>query len=132
MFFTTTVPDVATGIDDDVALVRKSSLVVHAYQKSGGAWTRIWAFSGGDAVLLASGAAVADRDPGRDPITGTFNVFIAVTGYADIDLELDFNAVDPQDIAGELAQLPSCRSGAGTPPSHTATPHLPAIRRHWI
>ena len=128
MFFTTAVPDVATGIDDDVALVRKSSLVVHAYQKSGGAWTRIWAFSGGDAVLLASGAAVADRDPGRDPITGTFNVFIAVTGYADIDLELDFNQVDPQDVAGErvVTQLSEWRGNTAQSYSNSTSAGNPA------
>ena len=94
MFFTTTVPDVATGIDDDVALVRKSSLVVHAYQKSGGAWTRIWAFSGGDAVLLASGAAIPDRTPAADP-AGRYIRKAGISAYAPV-LSEDIDHANPQ------------------------------------
>ena len=63
----TSIPSNAVGRNGDVALVRVSSLVVHAYEKKEGAWDRQWAFSGGDSVLLASGAVVPDRVPATDP-----------------------------------------------------------------
>ena len=113
MFFTTTVPDVATGIDDDVALVRKSSLVVHAYQKSSGAWTRIWAFSGGDAVLLASGAAVADRLPATDIDSNFFRAF-GISGYDPVtDADVDHANPSGSQVT-TVAQLRGGNSSTGT------------------
>ena len=79
--FLTATPDDTVGDDGDTALVRRSSIVVHAYLKVSGAWVRQWAFSGGDSVLLASGAPVPDRYPAIDPDGNEFIRVAGISGY---------------------------------------------------
>ena len=79
----TSIPSNAVGRNGDVALVRVSSLVVHAYEKKEGAWDRQWAFSGGDSVLLASGAAIPDRVPATEP-DGSYVRKSGISGYAPV------------------------------------------------
>ncbi len=87
----TAVPAASFGVDGETALVRVSSIVVHAYRKVAGAWVRQWAFSGGDSVLLAGSlAAIPDRRPATDPDGTTFTRYVGMSGYnpvtqADID-----------------------------------------------
>ena len=84
--FLTAVPADTDGDDGDTALVRLSSIVVHAFEKVAGAWVRQWAFSGGDSVLLASGAAVPDRLPAADP-TGRYIRKTGISAYAPVLIE---------------------------------------------
>ena len=128
-FFTTAVPDVAIGVDDDVALVRKSSLVVHAYQKSGGVWTRIWAFSGGDSVLLASGAAVPDRLPATDT-DATFFRALGISGYDPVtDADVDHANPSGGQVT-TVAQLRGGNNGTGTS-SRDNTLAWPSTSYNW-
>lgn len=82
--FLTSVPSDSLGIDGDTALVRVSSIVVHAYRKIAGAWVRQWAFHGGDAVLLADLPAIPDRRPATDPAAATFTRYLGMSGYSPI------------------------------------------------
>ena len=82
--FFTAVPAASLGVDGDTALVRVSSIVLHAYRKVAGTWVRQWAFSGGDSVLLAGRlAAIPDRTPAQDP-AGTFSRYIGLSGYSPV------------------------------------------------
>ncbi len=78
--FTTSVPLDSSGENGDIALVRVSSIVVHAYEKVGGVWVRQWAFSGGDAIFLTGNLPVlADRQPATDPDSATYTRFVGLT-----------------------------------------------------
>ena len=103
-FALTAVPANTFGSDGDVAIVRFTSLELRGYLKVSGIWVRQWTFHGGDTVLLTGGLSgiVADRNPGPDPITGQFVVGMAITGYANVDLSVDLNEVDPQIVNGVL------------------------------
>ena len=116
--FRTTVPDNSIGRDGDRALVRVSSIMVHAYEKTTGAWVRQWAFSGGDTVLLAGGLdAPAIRIP-SEAADGNFNRYVGISGYAPVT-SADYNAADPQNPVpspqtggfGGVAALAELRGG---------------------
>ena len=102
------VPLATLGIDGDVALVRVSSLVVRAYTKVAGVWVRDWNFSGGDSVLLASGAVIPDRHPAADPDGTGFIRFIGISGYAPVT-DADVDHADPS--ANMVTRLDQMRGG---------------------
>ena len=100
----TAVPGNGIGADGDVALVRTSPLVVHAYQKIAGAWVRQWAFHGGDSVLLATLPTVPDRKPATDPDSTIFARRIGISGFSPVT-QLDINQSNgvvnaPADLRG--------------------------------
>ena len=93
--FLTAVPANAFGVDGQHALVRVSSIVVHAYKKVSGAWVRLWAFSGGEAVLLAAGLPILPaRQPASDPATNRYSRWIAISGYAPFTID-DWSKASP-------------------------------------
>ena len=86
------VPDDADGVDGDVAVVRYSPLALRGYEKIAGTWVRQWTFHGGDAVLLTGGLSgiVADRVPGTDPDSATYNRYLGMSGYSPVtDADID-------------------------------------------
>ena len=96
----TAVPPASFGVDGETALVRVSSIVLHAYRKVAGAWVRQWAFSGGDSVLLAGSlSAIPDRNPGPDPDSTRFEREIVISGYDSINLDRIDNVV-PASVNG--------------------------------
>ena len=108
------VPPSTLGIDGDVALVRVSSLVVRAYTKVAGVWVRDWNFSGGDSVLLASGAVIPDRHPATDPDGTDFVRFIGLSGYAPVT-DADVDHADPAaNVVTRLDQLRGGNRGTST------------------
>ena len=100
-------PNDADGDDNDVAIVRSSSILINAYKKVAGAWIRQWAFSGGDAIFLAFLPAIADREPATDPDSTTFNRHIGVSGYSPVTQE----DIDSASSSGNINNLADWRSG---------------------
>ena len=104
-FLLTAVPANSIGVDSDTALVRVSSLSVHAYKKVAGSWARQWAFSGGDSVLLTRNLASIDtRVPATDLDATTFSRGVGFSGYSPItvaDIDKTQRAVNaPADLRG--------------------------------
>ena len=129
-YMLTSVPSNVIGRNGDVALVRVSSLAVHAYEKTAGAWARQWAFSGGDSVLLASGAVVPDRDPADDPDGTRFDRWFGISGYAPVTDD-DVDHANPSNGAvTTLAQLRGGNHGTTTF-SRTNTLAWPTASFNW-
>ena len=107
--YLTAVPSNGIGDDGDTALVRLSSIVVHAYQKAAGVWVRQWAFYGGEAVFLSSGAAVPNRRPATDP-TSRYLRKSGVSGYAPV-LAADIDHANPTGSPLTIDSVADFRGG---------------------
>ena len=105
----TRIPADSEGNEGDTALVRLSSIVVHAYKKVSGMWERQWAFSGGEAILLVGNLAVVpDRIPAADPSGTGFLRRLGISGYDPVTQD-DVDHANPS--GGTVSNVSQLRGG---------------------